>query len=117
MSSVYKSQEDQYKESTDYYHEKKDTENPVSIRKAAREFGLSYYRLRRRVHELPSRSTRHPANLKLTEAQYNSLINDLDALNRTGVPLTAIRIRDAAEAILQRSQPDPDLPPPKLSKM
>ena len=102
---------------TDNYYEKKDTENPVSIRKAAREFGLSYHRLRRRVHELPSRSNRHPANLKFTEAQYDSLFDDPDSLNRTGVPLTAKRIRDAAEAILQRSQPDPALSPPKLSKM
>lgn len=117
MPTVYKSQEDQYKEATEYYHEKKDTENPVSIRKAARGFGLSYYRLRRRVHELPSRSTRHPAILKLTGAQYNSLFNDLDALNQTGVPLTTKRIRDAAEAILQCSQPDPALSPPKPSKI
>lgn len=41
MSSVYKSLEDQDKEATDYYLGKKDTENPVSIRKAARSLGLT----------------------------------------------------------------------------
>lgn len=81
----------------------------------ARQFDVPYQRLRNRILGKNSRSTRQSAVKVLTEDQEQAIINWIQHLDRIGAPATTNLLRNCANSILQRSNPDKN-PPPRVGE-
>ena len=116
MESTYKAEEELIQKAVHAYNEEKCIEKRVNIAKLAREHGVSYPRLRRRIAGRASKTTRGHPNRRLDPAQYSALYEQIDRFDDTGAPLSAQDVRKAADAILERDHTDPTTAPPKVSR-
>ncbi|KNG82051.1 hypothetical protein ANOM_010733 [Aspergillus nomiae NRRL 13137] len=116
MESTYKAEEELIQKAVHTYNEEKCVEKRVNIAKLAREQGVSYPRLRRRIAGRACKTTREHPNRRLDPAQYSALYEQIDRFDDTGAPLSAQDVRKAADAILERDHTDPTTAPPKVSR-
>ncbi|EEP78148.1 predicted protein [Uncinocarpus reesii 1704] len=116
MASTYKLEEELIARASDEYNQRVRANEKVSVATLAREYKVSYHRLRRRILHVPSRSTRRRTNLRLTEEQYKALYEYLELLAKDGAAVTPQMLRDAANSILCESHTDPNTPPPTVGK-
>ena len=102
MSSNYKEEEARILEAVEAFRTKKN----ASAASLAREFGVSVDRLRRRIRGVPSRSTRPKVTGPLSKEQEQALQKWIENLDEMGVPPTAETIRNCANSMIHRSDPD-----------
>ncbi|EER28895.1 mariner-Tc1 transposon family protein [Coccidioides posadasii C735 delta SOWgp] len=116
MVSTYKLEEELIRKASEEYSQRTCANEKVSVATLAREYKVSYHRLRRRILNVPSRSTRKRTNLRLTEEQYKALYEYLELLGKEGTSVTPQMLRDTANSILRESHTDPNTPPPTVGK-
>jgi hypothetical protein len=83
----------------------------------AREYGVSYWRLRRRSQGLPSNIGNQNRPRLLTEAQETAILRTIDSLSRYNIKLNSKDIEDLANLLLWRQyeRDHPDATVPKTS--
>ena len=91
--------EDRLQEALAAYHDRDDPK----IAAIAREFGVDYQRLKRRVHGGGCRSARQGPNKCLDMPQEQALISWIDLLYRANLPPTPGDVERTANEILERS--------------
>jgi hypothetical protein len=91
--------EDRLREALEAYS---DRDKP-KIKPIAREFGVDYQRLHRRVRGGTSRSARQVPNKALNEPQEQALVSYVDILYRANLPPTPADVEATANEILERS--------------
>lgn len=82
------------------------TSKKVNFAALAREYDVPVGRLRARFADRPSRMTCETTYSRLNKTQIASLINWITRLDELHVPPTARMVASAANALLQRSNPD-----------
>jgi hypothetical protein len=94
--------ENRIQEALQAYHDR----GKPKISSVAREFGVDYQRLLRRVHGRPSRSGRQGVNNCLDKSQEQALISWIELLHRANAPPSAEEIGGTANEILERGGSD-----------
>jgi hypothetical protein len=111
MQSTYKAEEELIQKAVHAYNEQKREKKRANMTKLAQDYKVPYQRLRRRILRTDSKSTRKRTNQCLDPTQYSILYDHLDRLDDLGAPPSTPLIRNAANAILERSHTDPSTPP------
>lgn len=91
--------EDRIRQALKAYHDR----GKPKIAAVAREFGVDYQRLVRRVHGHTSRSARQGPNKCLDKPQEHALNHWIDLLYRANLPPTPSEVEATANEILERS--------------
>jgi hypothetical protein len=115
MASQYKKEEDAIEKALHAYLERKHVNLRITLTEIAKEFNVSYHRLIRRNRGFLSRTTRPHTDLRLDNAQCDTLYQYLDYMMDMDLGVSADDIRNAANMILQTNHQD-STPPPKVSK-
>ncbi|EED11888.1 conserved hypothetical protein [Talaromyces stipitatus ATCC 10500] len=106
-SEKYKEEENRISEALEILRK-----NPKQkIKPLARQFGVDYQRLRRRVLDGTSQLNRRPAHKRLTEDQERAIILWMNDLDDRGIPPTVRMIKNYADKVLQNMHPGADNPP------
>src|SRR3954447_21401901 len=106
-SEKYKEEENRISEALEILRK-----NPKQkIKPLARQFGVDYQRLRRRVLGGTSQLNRRPAHKRLTEDQERAIILWMNDLDDRGIPPTVRMIQNYADKVLQNMHPGADNPP------
>ncbi|EED20634.1 conserved hypothetical protein [Talaromyces stipitatus ATCC 10500] len=106
-SEKYKEEENRISEALEMLRK-----NPKQkIKPLARQFGVDYQRLRRRVLGGTSQLNRRPAHKRLTEDQERAIILWMHDLDDRGIPPTVRMIKNYVDKVLQNMHPGADNPP------
>jgi hypothetical protein len=106
-SDTYKKEEEAILQAVQAYERDKNQK----ITNLARQYGVSYHRLRRRCLGLASRITRTPPNKILTDDQESALMAWIKRVDDIGAPPTVDLVTNCANSILRRANPDQESPP------
>src|SRR3954452_8088336 len=103
-SEKYKEEENRISEALEILRK-----NPKQkIKPLARQFGVDYQRLRRRVLGGTSQLNRRPAHKRLTEDQERAIILWMNDLDDRGIPPSVRMIKNYAERVHQNMRPGAD---------